>query len=1792
MPVFSQYTTQEPYIAPKNYVANIPDILPQPVPQLDISDFMEKNNNPSDFSQPPDFFKNTWTYAPGEGSIEDFNQYKNNPGGFQLGADNEDIAAKNQGTWNMIRHGLGRLVLTTGTKLGTGLGYLAGLAGIGNKSEDYGGGLSGWISGAADNGMAKWFQTAEDETIKKDWLPIYQQTQDKDHGFFRRFGDMDFWTSDLVDGTAFMASAFVPGMTIEKMGIGAKALNGLRVLNEAAQGADKTAEAATLGADAVKTTALSDEGLTGTSEAVTGQNPAVSKTPNIYSTPNATQVIPRVVSWIDNAKLARNINVGATSIINTASMAMYEAKSTKDNVYNDLVQKKDENGNYVYTPEQARNVAANAARNTFLMNSAALTLSSLWEANLIFKKAPLSGAEHAIEDISTKSLFDDAELGKKTFGENAFNSIKNAAKGALTMGLYQSNIQMAIQRLNSNDENFDLSFGGELAGLAKQYLKQTTDLLSGDDKDLAMGIGVGALTGAVAGAVFGENENKNTRKSVDDLNKSMNMFRSLGSIYEQNEDGSLKVDNDKNPVLDKTKIKSFLASVNKVLNLNDVANSLSGKGEKVLSQIYQDEVFSRFVKAHLDAGLGDLVYQKLNDLSKINKGDLAVLGYDPNSLNGDTQNILDAYKAKAKQLQKIYDNINQNFVPGFKTNNKAGREKFADMTDKMYHLSARSQSLMDRVFESGQRMSEVKTNSAAFDVPFTSASDNIVDQHNVLLEDLNATKRRSTQVVSEQYHIDNLTDQVNYEKNGITVQAPSKIERIRKNNPSMTVSLPERVQENFDQELETKQQALDKFTEDNKETLENLKKDANGRYLYEIDDKNKLPSSKEIAKEQMIQSELKNAHNATVNVLSRLNDPTYGEKYYDDVFKPALARNAVESGAYNEAEEIGPNPDLTPKKDKRTFQHDFTENEINNIYNDVVDTGKVVLTDDYNQSDVAEYLAEKIANGEELTDNEKIIRQILSKDVEEKLNERRGITQGEDILDKIHDLEQEKESLEAKTDRTIEDEERLTQVENQLDAANDQLDDKIEDMHNEDLVGESKNIQVGSKPLFKQVLDKISQNKKGVVKFDTHYEINGERYRKVSEVIKNVIPDSVRAKIQNAINAGYTIDDIVKNYFSQQGITDDYKSAVAPRISEDAFNNVIKNLDNIKKSLTAKGIEIVGSNVVVYDPEQKIAGEIDLLGVDKHGNFKIYEISARQDHVYRGYTLIGRDGISIRDLDQRELSAYRNLFSNQYGVVPDEIAVKFPFVVSYDKEDPSGFIKGTNVKKEIRFTPSNDVLIKRNVFEPIRVGSKFDHIDLLNIFATTFLSDDTLKGKLKFLLRNVKIDEIKNKIELHIKDAEPRFIDRYNEQQKLLNGEKSEFKPTKYKGFDNMYSLVGNKEISLVYDGQTVGYLSPAQTLAYKDETGKWQVLDENTDEQTYTDVTGNSKETFPEFKRISQGYKQMHGQLSDQHTKSGKKTLVIKNENLKGIAEVNVSPGELDKIPVGSSRPDLKDLTYSGVKIGNKHVPTVVNLDSADGIQVLMDKTNKSKAFVSKFRDVDKWANDHIDNIKAALSDNTGRRVGDYVGIIEIPNGDYRIISLRQKVNTDLSTTNDFVEDLGSKFTTAVSKDVFKNEGLSIIPKYNEETQIADLGLKSNKVAAVVYPTENIEEIEKLGIPATKFNANEKIDKINSFLNSVSIKNGFEASSLETLTNSEAFGSRPELKNYIENVLNKKITDDLNVLKDANSTYLNSLKNIKEISDKLVKKGLNSTEDILEDYNNSAWGNIEDYLENLKNCP
>lgn len=227
-----------------------------------------------------------------------------------------------------------------------------------------------------------------------------------------------------------------------------------------------------------------------------------------------------------------------------------------------------------------------------------------------------------------------------------------------------------------------------------------------------------------------------------------------------------------------------------------------------------------------------------------------------------------------------------------------------------------------------------------------------------------------------------------------------------------------------------------------------------------------------------------------------------------------------------------------------------------------------------------------------------------------------------------------------------------------------------------------------------QVRTKLSQLVDIPAQFDNYlkflenkYKINLDGYQgktdaKSRDTIVNIVRDKMSGtNSQRALDAGLAVDSIIRQYFT---IRDVSKIVKPSNMSENAFIDLITTLNRVKSNMEQMGERFLADNIVLfqkYPDGTRIAGEVDILSVDKNGNFRIYDVKTSR---YSFYDFTDRYGhkvnyfttpsaaqrMSAKDYYTLQLSAYKNLFESQYGVPVTKLAV-MPFVLSYDKEKVS-----------------------------------------------------------------------------------------------------------------------------------------------------------------------------------------------------------------------------------------------------------------------------------------------------------------------------------------------------------------------------------------------------------------------------------------------------------------------------------------------------------------------------------------
>lgn len=208
------------------------------------------------------------------------------------------------------------------------------------------------------------------------------------------------------------------------------------------------------------------------------------------------------------------------------------------------------------------------------------------------------------------------------------------------------------------------------------------------------------------------------------------------------------------------------------------------------------------------------------------------------------------------------------------------------------------------------------------------------------------------------------------------------------------------------------------------------------------------------------------------------------------------------------------------------------------------------------------------------------------------------------------------------------------------------------------------------------------------------------------QAIVNTIRDRMSGtNSQRALDAGSAVDSIIRQYFTARDVS---KIVRPSNMSENAFIDLTTSLNKIKSNMELLGERFLADNIVLfqkYPDGTRVAGEVDILSVDKGGNFRIYDVKTSR---YSFYDFTDRYGhkvnyfttpsatqrMSAKDYYTLQLSAYKNLFESQYGVPVTKLAI-MPFVLSYDKKNVSTVQSEKGIP--ITYNPAVNVPLVGNV---------------------------------------------------------------------------------------------------------------------------------------------------------------------------------------------------------------------------------------------------------------------------------------------------------------------------------------------------------------------------------------------------------------------------------------------------------------------------------------------------------------
>ena len=353
--------------------------------------------------------------------------------------------------------------------------------------------------------------------------------------------------------------------------------------------------------------------------------------------------------------------------------------------------------------------------------------------------------------------------------------------------------------------------------------------------------------------------------------------------------------------------------------------------------------------------------------------------------------------------------------------------------------------------------------------------------------------------------------------------------------------------------------------------------------------------------------------------------------------------------------------------------------------------------------------------------------------------------------------------------------------------------------------------------------DNVTQFNNYLKNLSNHYGVDltafeGKIDARSRDTIVNIVRDKMSGtNSQRALEAGTSVDSVIRNFFTSS------EMPVKPsNMSEQAFNDLVTSLTEIKSNIEARGETFLTNNIVLfnkYENGNRVAGEVDILSVDANGNFKIYDVKTSR---YSFYDFVDRNGrkvnyfknksntqtMSQEQYYTKQLSAYKNLFESQYHTPITTLAI-LPFVLEYNKDNVSRVNKEKGIL--LNYDSSVNVPLVGSVATP-----EVNNTDSsLPIFNSTFETREPINNVLPdYSMSDSKVGYFLRDGKLHTGYLSP--IGKVNGVEVYMTKV-----PNITKGFGNQPAHVASNDFYAVFpNGNTIALVKNA-VLSYSETEAK-----------------------------------------------------------------------------------------------------------------------------------------------------------------------------------------------------------------------------------------------------------------------------------------------------------------------------------------------------------------------------------
>lgn len=227
-----------------------------------------------------------------------------------------------------------------------------------------------------------------------------------------------------------------------------------------------------------------------------------------------------------------------------------------------------------------------------------------------------------------------------------------------------------------------------------------------------------------------------------------------------------------------------------------------------------------------------------------------------------------------------------------------------------------------------------------------------------------------------------------------------------------------------------------------------------------------------------------------------------------------------------------------------------------------------------------------------------------------------------------------------------------------------------------------------------EVYDRTIAIGKGVNEFMEMFKAKGLpefNQRKYDLLEKAMLEEASQNNLEATVNdlayddsrlAGTTVDGVVRDFFINNGNIGAEHKPVG--MSEAAFTDLVIELRRMQAEFSKMGLHPITEKMIIFDPVNKIAGEMDMLLVDDAGNVFVFDVKTSRKKRWAAYN-DPKNMSSDKIKHSLQLSVYSNILHNNYGIEVKGIGV-IPFEIDYDRDGNVTSVKhATNVvapKKE------------------------------------------------------------------------------------------------------------------------------------------------------------------------------------------------------------------------------------------------------------------------------------------------------------------------------------------------------------------------------------------------------------------------------------------------------------------------------------------------------------------------------